>query len=450
MRYQTNKNTGSMRYAQASSQRTILPNVDALKPTGAMTISAWVKKGELTGTTEGVFACQSGTTACYRLQFANSLLPQYSHQDGASSYTLTSTMPVPKNAWVHLAVTRDASYNCTLYMNGNVVASGSTAIVPTAIAIAPCIGSVNSGFAYFNGFIDKVRLFNRALSGDEVRMLAKNDGVSRTGLLGEWLFNEGELNGTSLPQDTSGNAQHATTNNGTFAWQPLAESRILKKMSRGSASFNGTSTNATITTGTVYTKLLGASAITVGGWFLVRRGTSGNQYLFGAMTSGSSSGAMFFMTAANLVQVAARALSGDTVSTSALYGAHIGVWTHMVGVINYTAATIRFYINGRLFDEVTGLTFGQTTYAGGDAVYPVGSNGAGTAWTDMCTKDLVMYARGLSADEVYDLYLGNTPTGAVVNLPCNDGYSTTLTDVSGNGYNYTNNSASNFSTNSPY
>lgn len=440
-----------MRYAQASSQRTILPDVDALKPTGAMTISAWVKKGELTGTTEGVIACQSGTTASYRLQFANSLLPNYSHQDGASTYTLTSTMPVPKNAWVHLAVTRDASYNCTLYMNGNVVASGSTAIVPTAPTIAPCIGSVNSGFAYFNGFIDDVRLYNRVLSPDEIKTLAQRGNVSRSGLLGEWLFNEGELNGTSLPQDTSGNGQHATTNNGTFAWQPIAESRILKKASRGSAAYNGSTSTATITTGTVYTKLLGASAITVGGWFLVRRGLGATQYLFGVPTSTPASGAMLYLTNTNVLQFASRSLAADSGSTTSTYSGNvIGNWNHFVGVVNYASASMQLYVNGRLFDEVTGLTFGQATYAGGDATCAVGSLGNGSGWSDVCTKDLVMYARGLTADEVYDLYLGNTPKGAVVNLPCNDGYSTTLTDISGNGYNYTNNTAAAFSLNSPY
>ena len=77
---------------------------------------------------------------------------------------------VPQNQWIQVAATFDGIYMRT-YLNGTKVAEGyypgtlSTSDTPLRIGIhAP-------GWAYMNGIIDEVLIFNRALTDDEIKDL---------------------------------------------------------------------------------------------------------------------------------------------------------------------------------------------------------------------------------------------------------------------------------------
>lgn len=77
------------------------------------------------------------------------------------------------------------------------------------------IGSSSTTLALgaFNGKMDEVRFHNYALSSTEVSNLYFNNIVPRTGLVGEWLFNEGS--GTTA-LDTSGNGNNGTITGATY------------------------------------------------------------------------------------------------------------------------------------------------------------------------------------------------------------------------------------------
>lgn len=73
------------------------------------------------------------------------------------------------NAWNHIAVVLDGTANATLYMNGQAVngpLSGS--MIPNITPQNLAIGMTDYPGRYFNGLIDEVRIYNRALTSQEV------------------------------------------------------------------------------------------------------------------------------------------------------------------------------------------------------------------------------------------------------------------------------------------
>ena len=67
--------------------------------------------------------------------------------------------------WYHVAVTMDSSNILTIYVNGNYDNSGSkTPGTPGTLSI----GRYGGGGYHFNGLIDEVRIYNRALSPAEI------------------------------------------------------------------------------------------------------------------------------------------------------------------------------------------------------------------------------------------------------------------------------------------
>jgi len=82
--------------------------------------------------------------------------------------------------WVHLAVTFDGTASetaCKLYLNGNEVASGPFFFGPDTVA-GLTIGNTNDEDGWdscpesFNGYLDEARIYNRALTADEIGYLA--------------------------------------------------------------------------------------------------------------------------------------------------------------------------------------------------------------------------------------------------------------------------------------
>jgi len=111
-----------------------------------------------------------------------------------------------------------------LYINGEEKsggwAEGSPALPPN-VQTNMRIGTWNhSTGREFNGLIDEVRIYNRALSASEVERLYKLSqpkilAAPRNGLVGYWSFNEGS--GTKVG-DMSGNGNHGTWNGAGSHW----------------------------------------------------------------------------------------------------------------------------------------------------------------------------------------------------------------------------------------
>ncbi|WP_312297111.1 endo-beta-N-acetylglucosaminidase H [Chryseobacterium sp.] len=113
---------------------------------------------------------------------------------------LASATALNANTWYHVAATYDGS-NMKIYINGVLDATkAQTGSVNST-------GAFNVGYLYntsrnFNGKVDEVRVWKRALSQTEISQNMCNVSVPATSLAAYWKFNEGS--GSSV-QDTSGN-----------------------------------------------------------------------------------------------------------------------------------------------------------------------------------------------------------------------------------------------------
>ena len=144
-------------------------NDNSLDITSAITIEAWVKINIAGIQSIVIKRDTSAGGLIFRIDTYNYL--QFLFHNGSNWITSTDNVATfPINDWVHATVTYDKS-NVIFYVNGIV-----TKIVPQTDNIASHltddlrIGIQGfNNYAPFNGTIDEVRIYNRALGADEVR-----------------------------------------------------------------------------------------------------------------------------------------------------------------------------------------------------------------------------------------------------------------------------------------
>jgi len=97
------------------------------------------------------------------------------------------------NQWNHIACVMNGT-SVTLYMNG-VPVSGTLSAMPTVQSSNLTIGYSNLGGTYFNGKMDEVRIYNKALSQSEILANMTNTLTgNENGLKGYWNFDNGTAN----------------------------------------------------------------------------------------------------------------------------------------------------------------------------------------------------------------------------------------------------------------
>ena len=134
-----------------------------------MTLSAWIKTGA-----DGNIFERYGSLASYRLFVYGDLLG-FTYYAGGSYQTLNlyGTKTVTDNQWHHVSGVLDGSY-LSLYVDG-IRVGRDVQVGPIADpggVSSVYIGMETPGASWFSGAIDDVRLYERALSENEIRNLA--------------------------------------------------------------------------------------------------------------------------------------------------------------------------------------------------------------------------------------------------------------------------------------
>lgn len=136
----------------------------SLDLTTGMTLEAWVYNTKTTADWSTVLwkDITAGGDGVYYLYGASDSGPI----EGLSSNLLYGKTNFPVNTWVHLAATYDGKYQ-RLYVNGTqVAAQAKTGAISTSTG-ALFIGN-DHWTAFFKGYIDELRIYNRALTAQEV------------------------------------------------------------------------------------------------------------------------------------------------------------------------------------------------------------------------------------------------------------------------------------------
>jgi hypothetical protein len=140
-----------------------------LQPGDEMTVSCWVKTDEAgqsdTWIVNRIFS--GGTASGYRLGLAQGK-PCFCVPVTEWSHHIGGTKELPTGRWAHLAGTSDGMM-IRLYMDGEEIGAMERTGPVNDNAFHLCLGNFEVGHtAFFRGLLDEVKLFRRALSGDEI------------------------------------------------------------------------------------------------------------------------------------------------------------------------------------------------------------------------------------------------------------------------------------------
>ena len=205
-----------------SSDKVLVSYNASLNLPTVITISAWINIKSL-ATSATIVAKGSN----YLLQLNDASLDEltFAFYTGGWREVTTQDLNLQTNTWYHVAVVFDEATNTVyFYANGALNSSpAQTNDMPNADASDLMIGT-NSSNEYFNGIIDDVRIYNRALSADEVKRLynigkgvstaASQQNKQTSGLVGYWTFDGPDISG-STAYDRSGQGNNGTINGAT-------------------------------------------------------------------------------------------------------------------------------------------------------------------------------------------------------------------------------------------
>ena len=150
---------------------------------GGVTFSVWVKydsfkhwsrvfdfgNGE---NNNNILLAHYGTTSSGR----------FSHRVNSPTYELAGANLLI-NSWLHRVGVIEGNGNMRLYLNGSLVASNTnTSVLPTLTRTQQFVGRSNwSADGYLDGLIDDFRIYDRALSSDQISELYQMPGSDADG-----------------------------------------------------------------------------------------------------------------------------------------------------------------------------------------------------------------------------------------------------------------------------
>ena len=151
----------------------VLPTSAVLSMTSSVTVSAWIRRQGNAATYARIFehGMVSGAPNLeYSLIIDNTDKLAFGLTTGGVADETPSNATLPQNVWIHVVGTWDGT-NKRLYINGSldrtIAQSGTITEQNNTNTLGYRIGPMHN----FNGLIDDVRIYNRALSGDEIKRL---------------------------------------------------------------------------------------------------------------------------------------------------------------------------------------------------------------------------------------------------------------------------------------
>ncbi|MFE9743583.1 LamG-like jellyroll fold domain-containing protein [Saccharothrix saharensis] len=339
---------GTTGYAETSGK--------VLTTSASFTVSAWVY---LTAGNNGdrVVVGQDGKqVGAFSLMYEAAsdrwaaVLPK-TDTDDAAAHVVRSTEKAAWNAWTHLSMTYDQQLGrLRLHVNG--VPSGTL----TGVTALPSEGVLSIGRGRVNGAkarffprgVDDLRVFGKALSDGEVRLV---HGVPGTTLSGQWRFDDGTVRDYSW-------RTNPTTAVGTtsFVDGPNGKALRLDGRSHAQTAQHGIDMRNSFTVST-WVRLRGrdkvGTAVAQGGdrmsAFALQYRPESDRWAFGAPTQDDEQAPPVW------------ALSAEPVK--------FDQWQHLTGVYDRPAGRLKLYVDGKLAgvqdDVLLWGSLGNLTIGGG-------------------------------------------------------------------------------------
>jgi hypothetical protein len=373
--------------------------------TSTVTNAAWIYLSAYPSTSTVIagFATGNGSGTYDKDLTVNSIGQLYFYAYLGLAGSITTSAPsvfIPLNQWVFVAGTYDGT-TANAYVNGAVVGTNSisgTSYTGYGGADVLVGGTAGSYTSYFNGMMDDVRIYNRALSAPELTRLYAGSPpppVDQT-LVGYWKMDE--TSGTTITDSIGGEVSNAF--NGT----PSAQSGVYS----GAYKFNGSADYITVPHGTAPD--LTGTEMTASAW-IYPTATFGGNYASIVARGGYNLQEGYELTVqGNLAPcptintVSNHPAAACSPSAFSVLQWHLLTMTYKTG----SPGTLKVYMDGvpTASAAASGAILTATSPTNSD-IY-IGrrdpANTSGTYWPGLI-DDVRIYNRALSAAEVYDLYL---------------------------------------------
>ena len=145
-----------------------------------LTVECWINPSRLAGQYQDLVVNRSASA--YNWMLYQHTTDGSVQLHGAAQYK--STYIPPLNKWTHIVATVNSSGVYNLYANGQLVQTVTGYQYQTQTPNELSIGNFDST-EYFSGLIDEPRIYNRALSADEIKT-HYNAGLDKLGLVSYW------------------------------------------------------------------------------------------------------------------------------------------------------------------------------------------------------------------------------------------------------------------------
>jgi RHS repeat-associated protein len=357
---------------------------NSLDLTNGMTVSAWVKPDTLGGYRTVVMK-ERGSNLSYALYGGTDTSNRPAVELPGNQRLAPSA--VATGSWTHLAGTYDGA-NMRIFVNGVEVSSEPETMTITTSSNPLSIGGNTPWGEYFDGLIDEVRVYNRALSQSEIQtdkdvsVVAQTGGGggggggggAPTGLVAAYGFDEGS--GTSV-SDSSGNS-----NGGTISGASWTTSGKFDK----ALDFDGTNDKVAVADAN---SLDLTNGMTLSAW--VKPDTLGGYRTVMMKERGSNLSYSLYGGTDSSNRPAVEVPGNQRLAPSAM---PTGSWTHLAGT--YDGANLRIYVNGvEVSSEPETLTITTSSNP-----LSIGGNTPWGEYFDGLIDEVRVYNRALSQSEI--------------------------------------------------
>ena len=361
----------------------------------AFTISAWIKSATYSADNQFFSLGSVGANdQSIHLRFTSATGFRF----GMYNDDLNATFNAYANRWTLVTVTLDSSKLQTIYQDGVAKSSRTASSLFTGNTSWSIGRWVAQNSEFFNGSIDDVRIYNRALSAAEVTALYGKTGITHMSkslntigsdaLVGWWTFDGSKLT-TTTARDSTTNANNGTLNG------PLGANNAPQPVpGKVGQAFNFDGTDDWISAGSTGANLSEGS---VALW-VYKTTTSGTRSAIDLRIDGSNETAIDTYTVSSLrVSYSAGGTQKQFTLTEV---SALNTWYHVVATWSKSADQVKVYVNGvQSGSTQTGLG----TISGSTITNYIGNDPWGNYWQGNL-DDVRVYNRALSASEALQLY----------------------------------------------
>lgn len=197
-----------------SAQSEYLTSAATFTPPTSSTVCFWMYPTVLSGIKRVI-----GNDNLWEVRFNGTQLLNELHQGFTS---LGSTIALSINTWYHIACTRDGTNsNGQIYVNGVIDNTGVGTQTGSPGTNNLSIGTRTGSTAYFDGFVEDVRVYNAVLGADEILTIYNAFGCDFifTNILHRWVFDQrapGNLT-ANVPDEANAGLTMVPTNTPNFS-----------------------------------------------------------------------------------------------------------------------------------------------------------------------------------------------------------------------------------------